>query len=48
MSKHNVDAAHEKSFVDYERPYETNIIGLRGVIYFAVGLFLLIVVSTLR
>lgn len=36
---------HEKSFVDYERTYETNLIGLRGVIYFAVGLFLLIVIT---
>lgn len=45
MSKHNVDAAHEKSFVNFERAYETNIIGLRGVIYFAIGLFLLIVIT---
>jgi hypothetical protein len=36
---------HEKSFVDYDRTYETNLIGLRGIIYFAVGLFLLIVVT---
>ncbi|MCY7377153.1 MAG: hypothetical protein LH472_14430 [Pyrinomonadaceae bacterium] len=36
---------HEKSFVNYDRTYETNIIGMRGVIYFAVGLFLLIVVT---
>lgn len=45
MSKHNVDAAHEKSFVNFERAYETNVIGLRGVIYFGVGLFLLVVVT---
>lgn len=36
---------HEKTFVDFDKPYETNIIGLRGVVYFAVGLFLLIVVT---
>ncbi|MGI8786174.1 MAG: hypothetical protein ACR2HG_00245 [Pyrinomonadaceae bacterium] len=36
---------HEKSYVDYDKPYETNIIGTRGIIYFAVGLFLLIVIT---
>lgn len=36
---------HEKSFVNFDRTYETNIIGARGVIYFAAGLFLLIVVT---
>jgi hypothetical protein len=36
---------HEKSFVGYDKGYETNIVGLRGIIYFAVGLFLLIVVT---
>ncbi len=36
---------HEKSFVNFEKPYENNIIGLRGVIYFAAGLFLLIVIT---
>ena len=36
---------HEKSFVDFDRTYETNIIGLRGIIYFGVGLFLLIVIT---
>lgn len=36
---------HEKSFVDYDRTYETNIIGMRGIVYFAVGLFLLIVIT---
>lgn len=36
---------HEKSYVDYDNPYERNIIGLRGVIYFGIGLFLLIVVT---
>ncbi len=38
-------AKHEKTFIDFDKPYETNIIGLRGVIYFAVGLFLLIIVT---
>jgi hypothetical protein len=36
---------HEKRFVDYDKPYEQNLIGLRGIIYFGVGLFLLIVVT---
>ena len=36
---------HEKSFVDFEHPYEQNIIGLRGIIYFGVGLFLLVVIT---
>ncbi|MGI8467721.1 MAG: hypothetical protein ACR2N3_04645 [Pyrinomonadaceae bacterium] len=36
---------HEKSFVDYDKPYETNIIGLRGIIYFAVGLVILIIIT---
>lgn len=36
---------HEKSFVDYDKTYEQNIIGLRGIIYFGIGLLLLIVVT---
>jgi hypothetical protein len=36
---------HEKTFVDYDKPYETNIVGLRGIVYFGIGLFLLIVVT---
>ena len=36
---------HEKSFVDFDKPYEQNLIGLRGVIYFAVGLFLLCAIT---
>ena len=36
---------HEKSFVDYDKTYEQNLIGLRGIIYFAVGLILLIVIT---
>jgi hypothetical protein len=38
-------AKHENTFVDSDKPYETNVIGMRGVIYFAVGLFLLIVIT---
>lgn len=36
---------HEKSFVNFEQPYENNIIGLRGIIIFAVGLLLLIIIT---
>jgi hypothetical protein len=36
---------HEKSFVDFEKGYEQNVIGLKGIIYFAVGLVLLIVIT---
>jgi hypothetical protein len=38
-------AKHEKTFVDLDKPYETNVIGLRGIIYFAVCLFLLVVIT---
>ncbi len=40
-----MNTKHEKSFVDYDRTYETNVVGLRGIVYFAVGLFLLIVIT---
>ena len=36
---------HEKSFVDFEKGYEQNIIGLKGIVYFTLGLFLLIVIT---
>ena len=36
---------HEKSFVNFDRTYESNVIGLRGVVYFGVGLFLLVVIT---
>ena len=36
---------HEKSFVDFEKPYEQNIIGFKGIVYFAIGLFLLIAIT---
>jgi hypothetical protein len=36
---------HEKSFVDFEQPYEQNIIGLKGIFYFGIGMFLLIVIT---
>lgn len=40
-----MEPKHERSFVDYDRTYETNLIGLRGIIYFGVGLFVLIVIT---
>jgi len=36
---------HEKTFVDFDKPYEQNVIGFRGIVYFGVGLLLLIVVT---
>lgn len=36
---------HEKSFVDFEKPYEQNVIGFKGIVYFAVFLVALIVVT---
>lgn len=36
---------HEKSFVDFDKSYEQNVIGLSGIVYFAIGLFFLIVVA---
>ena len=36
---------HEKSFVDFEQAYEQNIVGLKGVVYFGVGLVLLIIIT---
>lgn len=38
-------AKHEKSYVNFDKAYETNFIGLRGIIYFGVGLFLLVVIT---
>ncbi len=38
-------AKHEESFVDFDQPYEQNLVGLKGIIYFGVGLFLLIVIT---
>jgi hypothetical protein len=38
-------AKHEKTFVDFDKPYEQNLIGMKGIIGFAVGLFLLIVIT---
>ncbi len=38
-------AKHEKSFVNFDSPYERNIIGMKGIIIFGVGLFLLIVIT---
>jgi hypothetical protein len=36
---------HEKTFVDFEKPYEQNLIGLKGVMYFGIGLLLLILIT---
>lgn len=36
---------HEKTYVDFDKPYEQNIIGFRGILYFGLGLFLLIVIT---
>ncbi len=36
---------HEKSFVDFDKPYEQNVVGLKGIIYFGVGLVILIVIT---
>jgi hypothetical protein len=38
-------AKHEKTFVNLDKPYESNVIGLRGIIYFGVGVFLLVVIT---
>lgn len=38
-------AKHEKTFVDFDKPYEENLIGLKGIIYFAAGLFILCVIT---
>lgn len=38
-------AKHEKTYIDFDKPYETNLVGLKGVIYFGIGLFLLIVIT---
>lgn len=44
MAKHKV-TKHEETYVDFDQPYEQNTIGMRGIIYFAVGLILLIVIT---
>jgi hypothetical protein len=36
---------HEKSFVTYEQGYEQNILGFKGIVYFGIGLLLLIVLT---
>ena len=36
---------HEKSFVTFEKGYEQNVLGLRGVVYFGIGLLLLIIIT---
>lgn len=36
---------HEKSFVDFDKPYEQNVVGFKGIVYFAVGLLMLILIT---
>jgi len=36
---------HEKSFVTFEKGYEQNIIGLKGILYFGIGLLILILIT---
>lgn len=36
---------HEKSFVTFEKGYEQNVVGLRGIVYFGIGLLLLILIT---
>ena len=38
-------SGHEKSFVDFEKPYEQNVVGLKGIVYFGIGLLLLIIIT---
>ncbi len=38
-------AKHKKTVVNLDKPYEENTIGLSGIMYFSIGLFLLIVVT---
>jgi len=44
MAKHG-KTSHEKSFVGFDKPYEQNVVGLRGIIIFAGGLVILCVVT---
>lgn len=36
---------HQTSIDDLDKPYESNVIGVKGIAYFTIGLFLLIVVT---
>lgn len=36
---------HEKSFVDFEQPYEQNLIGMKGIVVFGTLLLLFIIVG---
>ncbi len=36
---------HEDSLMDLDKPYEQNVIGVKGIAYFGTGLFLLIVIT---
>lgn len=36
---------HKNILQDLNKPYESNVIGLRAIVYFSIGLFLLIVIT---
>lgn len=36
---------HEKTYVNYDKAYETNVVGMSGILYFGIGLLLLIVIT---
>lgn len=36
---------HEETNINLDQPYEQNVIGVKGIIYFGIGLFLLIVIT---
>jgi hypothetical protein len=36
---------HEKTFVDFEKPYEQNLIGFKGIVVFGIFLLVLIVAT---
>ncbi len=38
-------SGHNKVEIDLSKPYQANEIGIRGIVYFGIGLFLLIVVT---
>lgn len=38
-------AKHEKTFVDFDKTYEQNIIGVKGILIFGAGLLALIVIT---
>lgn len=40
-----MSSKHEKAFVDLDQPYEQNLVGMKGIVYFGIGLFFLIVIT---